>query len=493
MILQNIFQKHLARTCTTANIVIILAATLTPGLSGSAHHCSDFDKNFIFLKWVEASGLNYNIDILKNLLLFFPLGICLSWYLHQILSKNTLHLISYIFLFCFGFSYSIELTQIFLPTRCAALNDVLCNTLGGFAGSILYFYKRYFLIGWLTAGLLLSIPLQQKTVISNWDDNYFLLIGNELTGDRPWKGLVSGLFLTDAVVPPKNIEDFFSGDNTDEIFGNSLIASFRLHEPNDIKGKAAKNLPLKWTGPTGNLQPSGILTNEHQWLQTNTPAQALTKKIKDSGHFTIGITAQTDNSLQHGPARIVSLSANPLLRNFTIGQNDSDLIIRMRTPLTGLNGSNPEFKINDVFVNSENQKMVITYDGSVLRTYINSPGNQHSFELSPGAVAASYFTDISPANLQLYKMLYYFCLFSPLGLYLTKQNKLKRSYSNHNVMRLCFKIVIPALILEFILVCTSGKSFLLVNIIIAITLTTAPTFMYTLYGKTKRFFNFKSD
>jgi len=45
---------------------------------------------------------------------------------------------------------------------------------------------------------------------------------------------------------------------------------------------------------------------------------------------------------QNGPARILSLSLDSMKRNFTIGQQNENLILRLRTTETGENGTNPE-------------------------------------------------------------------------------------------------------------------------------------------------------
>jgi hypothetical protein len=57
------------------------------------------------------------------------------------------------------------------------------------------------------------------------------------------------------------------------------------------------------------------------------------------------------SSEQTGPARIVSFSIDPFERNITIGQENSDLIVRIRKSMSNLNGT-PNFVIADVFGNS---------------------------------------------------------------------------------------------------------------------------------------------
>jgi hypothetical protein len=54
------------------------------------------------------------------------------------------------------------------------------------------------------------------------------------------------------------------------------------------------------------------------------------------------------NPRQNGPARILTVSANPTTRNLTIGQAGDDLVLRLRTPETCTNGL-PEVRVADVF------------------------------------------------------------------------------------------------------------------------------------------------
>lgn len=50
---------------------------------------------------------------------------------------------------------------------------------------------------------------------------------------------------------------------------------------------------------------------------------------------------------QRGPTRILTFSASEALRNATLGQSGRDLVLRLRTPLAGENGSDVEFRLPD--------------------------------------------------------------------------------------------------------------------------------------------------
>lgn len=52
---------------------------------------------------------------------------------------------------------------------------------------------------------------------------------------------------------------------------------------------------------------------------------------------------------QDGPARILTLSADPYRRNLTLGQEGADLVARLRTPATDRNGTPSVAELTDVF------------------------------------------------------------------------------------------------------------------------------------------------
>ena len=68
--------------------------------------------------------------------------------------------------------------------------------------------------------------------------------------------------------------------------------------------------------------------------------------------FSLEVWIYSANNNQHGPARIVSYSLNPSYRNFTLGQEGSALIIRLRTENTNLNGTEPMLIVEHVFTHS---------------------------------------------------------------------------------------------------------------------------------------------
>ena len=87
--------------------------------------------------------------------------------------------------------------------------------------------------------------------------------------------------------------------------------------------------------------------------------------------------------MQDGPARIFSLSKDPGLRNFTIGQSMRNINYRVRTPLSGLNGTRPDLETTNNSLNGNTQHIVATYHNGVQRLYID--GTLSDFLILDGA------------------------------------------------------------------------------------------------------------
>lgn len=82
---------------------------------------------------------------------------------------------------------------------------------------------------------------------------------------------------------------------------------------------------------------------------------------------TVVATVTSHRLLQRGPARIVSFSDGAALRNITLGQSNATLALRLRTPLTGPNGNDPQIEAPGAIRPGRRQVLVSTYDGAVFR------------------------------------------------------------------------------------------------------------------------------
>jgi VanZ family protein len=81
---------------------------------------------------------SYFSDVLINLSGFMPMGFLVALFLYKVASVSSWKKNIFLTIFiCFCLSLSIELIQVYIPTRASQLSDLICNTLGGAGGGFL--------------------------------------------------------------------------------------------------------------------------------------------------------------------------------------------------------------------------------------------------------------------------------------------------------------------------------------------------------------------
>lgn len=465
---------------TISSILLVLLATLYPF-------------NFLLPTGFSIQQLvaNFNntstfIDQVNNVLLFIPLGFSTA----NLLERRKIKPISIfiVILVSACLSLTVEVLQAFLPTRAPTPEDIINNSIGGFVGWLCYsFYNSQKLtatfvrlensktsqslpkiiilfLGYLFLIFLISIPWLNTTNLSNWNPNYPLLIGNEKTGTRPWKGYISKIDIADKAISIQEAAQVLADNNYLNTIGDSLIASYKLTRECCYQDSGGKLPPLVWQRlwrePSINTEEGkGVLLSPSGWLETASPVTSLNKRIRKTSELTISTTVASSNTTQTGPARIISLSDGSLRRNFTLGQQGSDLDLRIRTSITGENGSEIKLRVPGVFSDTKIHHIVITYSKGSFQLYIDKIQNSYSFNL----------LDLLPKEQRL---CYYAITFVPLGICLTLLTVLaKRKFYFYKLL-LPIGILLPSLILESILVSESGKSISLKNLLLGIFFTT---------------------
>lgn len=90
----------------------------------------------------------------------------------------------------------------------------------------------------------------------------------------------------------------------------------------------------------------------------------------EASSLNVELTIWSANPKQYGPARIFTISKDISERNLTIGQEGSDLIIRVRTPGTNLNGM-PPYKVKNVFSGPGTRHISLRIGHRTLKVRIN--------------------------------------------------------------------------------------------------------------------------
>ncbi len=455
-------------------VVVWLACAATVTLAPFDFGSPPPGREVAFAGFSDGSHQLHPIHVLLNMLLFVPLGVLLQ----DRKQRRALRLVSILTIagtIAFVISFGIEWSQRFLPGRDSSLVDVSANTAGALVG---VFASRAWgadigtrvdeLRAWMSpmalAGALVSFMvltllatgwLQARTRLSSWSLEYPLLIGNEYTGDRPWRGRVFSLEITDATTPLSLVRRFSAGDSL--LLSGTPVARFDFAEGPPYRDAAGLVPDLNWTGPAERRSDGSLVITGHPWLQTNQPPLHLVHRLREANAFTLRIRCATDDSAQAGPARIVSNSKNPYLRNFTIGQRGADLVVRVRTPLTGLNGSLLETIVPDVFSTHDPRDIVITYDGARIVAAVSPTEQIVRTELSPGLSAALAFTawSVERSRQHVYKVGYLGVQFLPPAVLIALFGRTSRDRVMFGLVYL-FSL---ALAMEGTLVLVSGRAF----------------------------------
>ncbi len=328
--------------------------------------------------------------------------------------------------------------------------------------------------------LIIAANLPIITSLSNWDNQFSLQIGNERTGDRPWQGYISELAIADRSISKMEVANAFSQNKLLSDNNPALIAAYKFIGKDNFIDNTGNSPTLSWQGKSGQTEDTrGIFLSSHHWLKTSSPATSITEKIRRRSQFTLSTTFATAQISQKGPARIISISKDNDQRNFTLGQNGSDLVLRLRTPIMGDNGSKPQIVIPDILNNNKSHHLIITYNGSILKFYIDNLSNIYTFNLHPGFSFLNCLASIGNAwdiylngSYQLiYNGLYYILTFIPLGIILALLTNLVRPKIISYIVLMPVFVLLPPIILEVVLSNQSGEDWQYQNVILGMAIT----------------------
>lgn len=434
-----------------ASLVFVFVATLAPFDFVIPERVS---LEIIIAQFQYVSGVK---DYWRNILFFIPFGISLA----RILPQNQLSagaIFSLSLLASLGLSTTVETLQFFLPERVSNFTDIATNTLGGGLGFLLYWWRREiidFFAALLTrkrsqlslkslslafisyfAGVYLAIFILLISVnLNNWSEDFPLIIGNEATGDRPWQGYISQLQICDRAMSPLQVSKVFNNsDLASSRFDNScLVAAYNFGDrssgsrDNSYLDLSSNRANLVWQDEAiANINDNfqAVEINRGRWLKTENQVANLIHQLQQSDELTLSTIIAPKNIFQTGPARIVSISQDSFHRNLTLAQEKSDLVFRLRTPLTGDNASEPELIVPNVFKNTDFHQILITFNRQDINFYIDKSEPEYTFAFEPEITFLSYYPLVIPNwqinlnnfNKLLYRLIFYGIIFIPLGI-----------------------------------------------------------------------------
>ena len=442
-----------------ASLVSIFLATIYPFDFSSTRQLSYRE---IVNSFISTTTIN---DYVRNILLFTPLGIALSGTI-AVRRFSRWQMIIFSFLFSALLSGSIELIQILLPSRTSSLSDLVCNSLGGVWGASLYCWRRDFgtlineiinsnykqvnlkFLAMLTVIYCVAVSIAIALLISNinfsnWEEDYYLSIGSEVTGDASWNGYITSLHICDRALDDSEISTALT--HTHSFFSKlpSLVASLIFTSDRQFYSDYSQQLPnFIWQSDIipscrdnhNRLKPACY----NRWLKSNFtltnvdwqkntkasnldyqihhhktvlfesgrnlislfPVTQVNRRIKKTQEFSLSLILATKKYKQPGPSRIVSLANNIYTRNLMLAQSDTNLVFRLRTPTTSTIATQPYFVIPDFFDDLNLHQILITFARRKLTFYVDRQSDKYTFEFQPSTHLKMY----SPFKIKLWRI-----------------------------------------------------------------------------------------
>jgi hypothetical protein len=132
--------------------------------------------------------------------------------------------------------------------------------------------------------------------------------------------------------------------------------------------------PLDLTVSNGmvNWESGGLSINSAALIKSAGPATKLFEACTATNEISIEAWLKPATTTQGGPARIITLSQDPSVRSFTLGQHGDTFNQRLRTTATNANGSKPSLTTPQGLVSTELTHVLYTFNSEgIAKIYVN--------------------------------------------------------------------------------------------------------------------------
>jgi hypothetical protein len=373
----------------------------------------------------------------------------------------------------------VELLQLYIPSRDSGWLDTISNTLGSVTGFCVFEFCSDVVLPWLSVGedavarwlsprrtamLLLvyfaiwfgvSVPLQRQTRLNNWEPDSFLVVGNDASGHNPWKGKISGLQIWDRALSDEEVRKI-AGQQGANVARTGMLASYDFTNAAPYQDENSFLPELRWTPAQSHFMGSDSREwTGKAWLSTAMPAENLMVQLKKTSRFTVHLICKTAPS-EDVNGRIISFSKSAGNVNFLLRQEGRSLVFRLRNPLSAsrflfswyIHGAFEPGKVTDI---------VAMYDGSDAFLYLDGKRVPQNYRLGPGAGFGHLFSLMQTEVLNGYVTVYETLLFAPAGVLIGIAARKWYSESVGGRWTLLLCLVVPAGMLEILLIAVSGR------------------------------------
>lgn len=430
-----------------------------------------------FLGKSQKSGV---ADALLNVLLFVPFGFGLAERLREGGKSRRFVLITA--LACGAlFSYTIEFFQLYIPERDSGWEDVFTNASGSLIGSILYFFVgdsivrtlcsvQRFLVAWLTpvrityvllvyfcCWFVIASVLQRQSSLSNWKPDATLMLGNDASGQNPWRGEIQTLQIWNhASRLDKGVSQLTGA--TIAMQPDTPIVDYDFSMLRNSTAPLQFDPKLFWIpGVPDEQEVRGAAFNGKSWLSTKTNVPDLVENLRKTNQFTIHLVCTPDD-VADAWGRIVYISDYDLIADVMVRQETTGLGFGFNTPLASKHAQ-LIWSVPGVFSDHRQRDILYSYDGSNLTLTLDGQKRRLTYKLGPGTALARLIHRVKPAELEGNNYIFYTMIFFVGGVLLGLSALYQGPRVNLRLVLSSFlALCVIAVALEFILVSVSGRA-----------------------------------
>lgn len=250
----------------------------------------------------------------------------------------------------------------------------------------LRFAKRLGLAPIGIAGLALSAGiayLHLAAGLQGWDRGYPLVLANEATLDRPWRGRLFGVAIYPRALAASEVArlatlDFSPANNPlrrafdpAALYGLDRLS---VSPEGAVRPRAGATAPaLRVHGDIASIRQLDecLEVIRPAALISERAAAGLAEEITRAEAISIETLFAPADIDQSGPARIISFAVDPFHCNFTLAQARTALVVRLRTPVMGDNGTRVPFGTRTGTIAARPHHVVVTFANGTLRIYVD--------------------------------------------------------------------------------------------------------------------------
>ncbi len=422
-------------------------------------------------------------DDFLNVLLFVPFGFGLS---EKLLEKGKSRTTTFLVVWISGFflSYAIEFTQLYIPGRDSGWEDVLTNSTGSAVGFFLFIILgstllRLFtraeqaieslatarrlavvLVIYFSCWFAVSARLQAETRLTNWLPDSRLLIGNDVTKLEFW----------DRALSPQVALALTRGVSQADAPGALAAYDFTSSPPFRDRMKFLPD--LGWSGGVqAQGDPNRLVLDGGAWLVSAAPVTGLVTHLRRTNQFAIHILCKPADG-NEPDSRIISISRSPYVANLNVWQEDLNLALWFRSPLSARRAQ-IAFNVPKALAPNQLRNILYSYDGADLSLYVDGKRAGFPYRLGPGAALARFLRWVRPKELDGYSDIYYAMVFVPAGVALGIFLKAGRAQGAGAWLFFALALIVPPLLLEYLLIAVSGRTFSPGNVVLCTALSAA--------------------